>query len=54
MFRHANPSNLIGSLPEGNKDCLLNLARSDLMKQELHVESLNKCISGLQQETYDQ
>ena len=44
MFRNANPSNLKGSLLEGNKDHLLNEARSDLAKQELHVESLNKCI----------
>ena len=49
MFRNANPSNLRGSLLEGNKDHLLNQARSDLPKQELHVESLNKCIGELQQ-----
>ena len=42
-FRNANPSNLRGSLLEG-KDHLLNQARSDLAKQELHVESLNMCI----------
>ena len=42
VFRNANPSNLRGSLLEGNKDHLLNQARSDLAKQELHVESLNK------------
>ena len=41
VFRNANPSNLTGSLLEGNKDHLLNQARSDLAKQELHVESLN-------------
>ena len=39
MFRNASPSNLRGSLLEGNKDHLLNQARSDLAKQELHVES---------------
>ena len=44
MFRNANPSNLRGSLLEGNKVHTLNQARSDLAKQELHVESLNKCI----------
>ena len=38
-FRNANLSNLRGSLLEGDKDHLLNLARSDLTKQELHVES---------------
>ena len=41
MFRNAYPSNLRGSLLEGNKDDLLNQARSDLAKQELRVESLN-------------
>ena len=40
VFRHANPSNLRGSLLESNQDHLLNQARSDLAKQELHVESL--------------
>ena len=40
VFRNANPSYLRGSLLEGNKDHLLNQARSDVAKQELHVESL--------------
>ena len=48
MFRNANPSNFRGSLLEGNKDHLLKQARSDLAKQELDVESLNKCIVELQ------
>ena len=43
-FRNANLSNLRGSLLEGDKDHLLNRARSDVVKQELHVQSLNKCI----------
>ena len=34
VFRNANPPNLRGSLLEGNKDHLLNQARSDLAKQE--------------------
>ena len=54
MFRNANPLNLGGSLLEGNKDHLLNQARSDLAKQELHVESLNKCISEQQRQTEEQ
>ena len=53
-FRNANPSNLRGSLLEGNKDHLLNQARSDPAKQELHVESLNKCIGELQRQTEEQ
>ena len=48
--KNANPSNLGRSLLEGNKDHLLGQARSDLMKQELQVESLNNCISELQQQ----
>ena len=51
VFRNANPPNLKGSLLDGNKDHLLNQARSDLAKQELHVESLNKCIGELQRQT---
>ena len=47
-------SNLRGSLLEVNKDHLLNQARSDLAKQELHVESLNKCIGELQRQTEEQ
>ena len=54
VFRNANPSNLRGSLLESNKDHLLNQARSDLAKQELHVESLNKCIGELQRQTEEQ
>ena len=37
-----DPSNVGGSLLEGNKDHLLNHARSELVKQELQVGSLNK------------
>ena len=54
VFRNAYPSNLRGSLLEGKKDHLLNQARSDLAKQELHVESLNKCIGEQQQQTEEQ
>ena len=54
MFRKVIPSNLRGSLLQGNKDHLLNQARSDLPKQELHVESLNECISELQRQTEEQ
>ena len=54
VFRSADPSNLGGSLLEVNKDHLLNQARSDLAKQELHVESLNKCIGELQRQTEEQ
>ena len=54
VFRNANPSNLRGSLLEGNKDHLLNQATSDLAKQELDVEFLNKCIGELQRQTDEQ
>ena len=54
VFRNASPSKLRGSLLNGIKDHLLNQARSDLAKQELLVESLNKCIGELQQRTEEQ
>ena len=39
------------SLPDGNKDHLLNQARSELLKQEHQVGSLNNCIDELQEQT---
>ena len=54
VFRNANPSNLRGCLLESNKDHLFNQARSDLAKQELHVETLNQCIGELQRQTEEQ
>ena len=54
VFKHADRSNLRRSLLEGNKDHLLNHARSDLANQELHVESLNKCIGELPLQTEEQ
>ena len=33
---------------------LINQARSDMAKQELHIESLNKCIGELQRQTEEQ
>ena len=51
VFGNANPSDLSGTLLEGNKDHLLSQARSDLGNRELHVESLNKCLSDLQKRT---
>ena len=42
------------SLLDGNRDHLLAEARSELMKQEDKVESLNTCISELQQQTHAQ
>ena len=54
MFRNANQSNLRGSLLEGNKDHLFDQPRSDLAKQELHVESLDECIGELQRQTEEQ
>ena len=54
IFRNADPSNLGRSLLEGDKDHLLSLARSELMKQEHLVGSLNNCISEQQQQAYAQ
>ena len=54
VFRNAHPSNCEDPLLEGNKDHLLNQARSDLAKQELHVGSLNKCVGELQRQTEEE
>ena len=54
MLRNANPSNLRGTLLEGNEDHSLNRARLDLAKEKLHVESLNECIGELQRQTEEQ
>ena len=40
-----------GTLLGGNKDHLLNQARSDQARTEIHVESLNKCIDDSQKRT---
>ena len=50
IFKNADPSNLARSLIEGNKDHVLNQARSELMRQEHQVGSRNICISELQQQ----
>ena len=49
IFKNADPSNLGRSLIEGSKDHLLSQTRSDPVKQEHQVGSLNSCISELQQ-----
>ena len=54
VFRFADPANVGKSFLDRNKDHLLNQARSELMKQEHQVESLNKCIDELQQQAYAQ
>ena len=54
VFRIAGPANVGKSLLDGNMDHLLAEARSELMKQEYKVESLETCISELQQQTYSQ
>ena len=51
VLRYADPSNLESSFLEGNKDHLLSQARSEFVKQEHQVESLNNCVSELQQQT---
>ena len=50
VFKHADPSNLGRSLLECNKDHLLSQAKSELMRQEHQVGSLNNCISELQRQ----
>ena len=54
MFKFVDPSKLRRYLLEGNKDHLLSEAKSELMRQEHQVESLNSCINELQQQAYAQ
>ena len=54
IFKCADPSNLGRSLLEGNKDHLFSQAKSELMRQEHQVGSLNNCISELQQQAHAQ
>ena len=51
FIRFPNPANVAKSLLDGNRDHWLAEARSTLTKQEYKVESLNTCISELQQQT---
>ena len=51
FFRCSNPAKIAKSLLDGNRDHLLAEARSELMKQEYKVESLDTCIRELQQQT---
>ena len=51
VFGNAIVSNVSETLLEGDKDLLLNRARADLARREIHVESLNKCIDDLQKRT---
>ena len=54
VLRFADPANVGKSFLDGNTDHLLNQTRSDLMKQEHQVRSLNNCIEELQQQAYAQ
>ena len=54
FLKFADTANVGKSLPDGNKDNLLNQARSELMNEEHAVESLNNCIDELQQQAYAQ
>ena len=47
-------TNVAKSVLDGNRDHLLAEATSELMKQEYKVESLNTCISEVQQQIYAQ
>ena len=50
LFKNVDLSKLGRSLLEGNKDHLPSQARSELMKQEHQVGSLNSCINEPQQQ----
>ena len=52
--KREDPANVGKSLLDGNRDHLLNQARSELMKQEHQVGSLKDCVEELQQKTHAQ
>ena len=54
VFKHADSSNWWRFLLEGNEDHLLSQAKSELMRQEHQVGSLNSCINELQRQAYAQ
>ena len=54
VFKFADPTNVGKSLLDGNKDRLLNQARSELMKQEHQARSFNSCVDELQQQAFAQ
>ena len=54
VLKFGDPSNSGRSLIEGNENHLLSQARSELVKQEHQVGSLNNCIGELQQQAYAQ
>ena len=54
LFRLAEPANVGKSLLDCNKDHLLNQARSELVKQEHQVGSLDNCIDELQKQAKTQ
>ena len=54
FFRFSNPVNVAKSFLDGGRDHMLAEARSELMKEEYKVESLNTCICELQRQTFSQ
>ena len=52
FIRFSNLAHVGKSLLDGKKDPLLNQARSELMKQEHQVGSLDNCIDELQQQAH--
>ena len=47
FFRFSNLANVVKSLLDGNRDHMLAEAKSEIMKQECRVDSLNTCIREL-------
>ena len=53
-FRFADMANIGKSLLDWNEDHLLNQARSELLKQEHQVKSLDNCVDELQEQAHAQ
>ena len=54
FIRISNPGNVAKSLFDGNGDHMLAGAKSELMKQECKVDSLNTGIRELQRQAHSQ
>ena len=54
LFRFSNPETSVKSILEGHREHMLAEAKSEIMKQECKVDSLNTCIRELQRQAHSQ
>ena len=54
LFRFSNPETFVKSILESHRDHMLAEAKSEIMKQECKVDSLNTCSRELQRQAHSQ